>query len=232
LAHVYVSEAASYARIPRWFNEATAMILSDENTIQHLESVLTTKSANAMPELEDLEWGFTAHGGTVSQSYAASFAFLRWAVETRGGMHLIADVLHRLGENQEFNVAFQSVFGSSVSELQEEWESKTQTNRWFPLFFRFGDIVWFSMVVIFVWGVVVTLRKRKKSLARMEVRESFIYDEDLTWDTVDAAMGKSWWERRKARKKRARQAAVRSSLRVIDGARPEDETDDEEPLIH
>jgi len=229
LAHIYVSEAAALHRVPRWFNEAVAMLLSDEQTHQHLESILSAKAANALPDLEGLEWGFTAHRSQIHQSYAASFAFLRWATESRGGIHLVSEVLLRLAANQDFEVAFRAVYGQSVAELHEEWLSKTQTSRWFPLMFRFGDIVWFLMVVIFIWGVVVTVKKRRKKLARMAVQESFIYGDDLTWETVDRAMGKSWWARRKARRKRSRQVARRDSFQVIDGGEKEPE---EEPLVH
>ena len=229
LAHIYVSEAAALRPVPRWFNEAVAMLLSDEQTHQHLENVLAAKAYEQIPDFEELEWGFTAHRSKIHQSYAASFAFLRWAIETRGGEHLVTAVLHRLAANQEFKVAFRTVFGASVSDLQELWLSETQTSRWFPIFFRFGDIVWVLMVVIFIWGVIVTLKKRRKKMARMAVRESFIYGDDLTWDTVDRAMGKNWWARRKARRARAREQAHRESFEIIDGGRTES---DEEPLIH
>jgi hypothetical protein len=228
LAHVYVSDAASLRPVPRWFNEAVAMLLSDEQTHQHLESVLAAKSYGNMPDLEGLEWGFTAHRSKIHQSYAASFAFLRWVTDSRGGEHLLSEVLHRLAANQEFGVAFRLVYGGTVGELQEEWLTKTHTSRWFPLMFRFGDIVWFLMVVIFIWGVFVTLKKRRKQIARMAVRESFIYGDDLTWDTVDRAMGKTWWARRRARRVRSRKAAHRDSFTVIDGGEPEPEEEPEE----
>jgi hypothetical protein len=231
LAHVYVAEAARLRRVPRWFNEGVAMMLSDENTLQHLESILAVQAAGSMPDLEELDWAFTAHRSQIGRSYAASFAFLRWAVESRGGTHLIQELLQRLATDQDFAMAFQSVFGGTVGELQEQWESDTNAGRWFPLIFRFGDIIWFSMVVIFIWGVVVTVRGRRRTLAKMEVQESFIYGDDLSWETVDRATGKNWWARRKSRRERARKQAHRASFEVIDCGDTEEE-EDEKPLVH
>ncbi|MBI3724224.1 hypothetical protein HY251_09770 [bacterium] len=106
--------------VPAWLHEGIAQL---EEGRTRADARTTLKGAD-LPALEDLQKSFAGDSDQkrVRARYAAAFDFVASLSEKRGKT-AISELLDRLGKNEKLDESVQSVFGSSLSSLYDDWKT-------------------------------------------------------------------------------------------------------------
>jgi hypothetical protein len=170
VAHVLVWRASRGGRIPRWFNEGTAMVAGRSWGIRdrtQLAFGLLSGEKVALWRLDEL---FRGDRTSVERAYALSGELMRDLLE-RYGPGLPRAVLSRVGRGDRFEEAFRGTTGSTLVDLEETFFARqTFLRRWFPVVTS-GTVLWFGISVMALVAALKRRRKRRLELARMEAEE-------------------------------------------------------------
>ena len=165
VTHLMIGDAVG-DRLPLWFEEGVATWAGRAWRLEDLRIVSARIIYGDAPRLEDLEAGFHGTAGAAEESYAASFAFVRWSTNRFGD-----DVLRRVIDatrTRSFPAAWQSATGEPLERSEAAWRSASRWDyRWLPIL-SVTSPLWIGIMVlsVFVW-----LKRRARALRLRETWE-------------------------------------------------------------
>ncbi len=118
---------------PLWFHEGFAMYVSEPWTLMHRWTLLSNALFRSMIPLTSLDEAFPSEAGRAHLAYVESFSAVRRLVHDHSFTQL-KTLLARLQRGEDFEDAFETVFGMSVDVYADEWkESASSGYHWLPV---------------------------------------------------------------------------------------------------
>lgn len=179
LVHLLLAELAHPQRVPRWFNEGAAILLSGET--QHIEPALISRAmaTNSLLTFDDLEAMLAFPREKAGLAYSESYHAVNFLVRRHGFVALkkFAQALALFPAPAQ---AFQYAFGEDLFDFEVAYFDYVREHfRWY--FLSDENILWgVGLFVLFMAAYIVTrLRTRKKAAAwEDEEREQPNDDDD------------------------------------------------------
>jgi hypothetical protein len=172
VTHLMIGDAVG-DRLPLWFEEGVATWAGRAWRLEDLRIVSARIISGDAPRLEDLEAGFHGTAGAAEESYAASFAFVRWSTNRFGD-----DVLRRVIDatrTRSFAAAWQSATGEPLERSEAAWRRASRWDyRWLPIL-SVTSPLWLGIMVLaaYVW-----LRRRARA---QRLRETWELEPEPEW---------------------------------------------------
>jgi hypothetical protein len=165
VTHLMIGDAVG-DRLPLWFEEGVATWAGRAWRLEDLRIVSARIIAGDAPRLEDLDAGFHGTAGAAEESYAASFAFVRWSTNHfgEGALRKVIDGTR----TKAFAAAWQSATGESLEQSEAAWRRDSQWDyRWLPIL-SVTSPLWLGIMVLagYVW-----LRRRARAQRLREIWE-------------------------------------------------------------
>ena len=171
LAHVMISRAAGGGALPRWFREGLAMMAEDAWGFSDRSRLVLAMVGNSEGvALAAIDRSFAGSSDEVARAYALSGAFVRDLVR-RHGQTVIADLLSRVADGEEFGAAFERVVGETLHTVERSfWRRYGFWYRWLPILTS-STTLW-----ILITGLALVAIKRRRQRDR-ELRERWEEEE-------------------------------------------------------
>jgi hypothetical protein len=163
LVHALTFQSSAGHRLPTWFMEGTAMLLSGEwrffDTVQLVLS-------GPLPALERLSGGFPAQAAWADQAYRTSMlavdALRKWY-----GDDVIQRLVQATARTGDFQRAFLEVTGVAASAFSAQFaRSLRHRFGWLFMIFRWPTL-FVLMALLFSFGAVSRLIRNRRRLAEM-----------------------------------------------------------------
>jgi hypothetical protein len=161
LTHLYLRRRVRGHRLPRWFEEGMALRQAGEFGLLHRVDLSVAAVRGDLPRLDDLEASFPEDESRARLAYAASFSFTGRVLAEKGTATL-RGLLDRVAAGEDFDEAFEKVFGSTRRRAESDWRHGL-VDRWRLLsFLAGGTTLWaaISLIALVAWG-------RKRRTARL-----------------------------------------------------------------
>lgn len=185
LVHIAISRLFGSIRVPRWFHEGTAMVLSGELSFDEqaiLSCAIITR--NLIP-LDSIEFLNRFSQSKARLAYSQSHAVLAFLIDTYG-IELIPELIIASRKTRKFEDACIHTFGLSTKEIEVQFVRYLQKR--YPLLivgFSFS-LFWFLVLAlsIIAWFIIYVRKIRK--LDQMESEESLQDEQDAGNELADA----------------------------------------------
>jgi len=164
VAHVLIHRASGGRRVPRWFDEGTAMLAARSWRLRdQTELALGLLSGPRVPlwKLDDL---FQGERGEVERGYALSGTLVQDLLE-RYGPAVPRIVLARVAHGDTFDEAMRGATGATLIDIGEAfYERQASLKRWIPILTSTA-VLWFGISLL---AIIAGIRKRRR---RVELKE-------------------------------------------------------------
>lgn len=173
LSHLFIAYAAHYKKVPLWFNEGVAMLLSNDfGDMERMALLSAARVSGKWPALRTLQHHFPYTPNARKLAYAVSLdavVFLNKRIP-----NMIPNVLKRIRAGARFEDAISNITGTSWKELQKTWKDQTQSKYgWLTLLTQEG-LVWSLALFLFLGSYIRIRKQRQKQFEALE-------DEEETW---------------------------------------------------
>lgn len=175
VVHVLLHDAGG-DELPRWFSEGVATWEQRRWSFQDAVVYSSSLLLGPLPTLARMDRDFVASESAARTAYAASFDFVKWAVD-RYGEELLPEVLDGLARGRSFREAWRAAAGVPLYESEEAWRDTALTwYRWIPALTGAGTL-WTAITLLFL---VASWRRRVKTQRTIERME----EEDEQWSAT------------------------------------------------
>lgn len=179
LAHVALQRYLGTARIPRWFSEGYAQWASGEWRWDSAWQLRMAFVRSDSPPLDSLTLQWPAGEADARLAYLLSASAVAYLVE-RSGERGIRILLERWREEVDFDVAFRSVYGLTVSQFEEDWRSYVKRTYGWTVILGHSLFFWLIAAIILI---ALFLIRRRRDRARLErLKETEIPDDPAYWE--------------------------------------------------
>ena len=173
LVHVALDEAVDGARVPRWFNEGTAIYLSGENAGERIGALAQASISNSLIPITQLDRQF-GEDGAVTTAYAESADFVRF-LQRSEDQDRFRSLVDRVRGGAPFERALEDAYATKLGRLEYQWrEQVSHRYAYGPAIFA-SSFVWILVIGALVWAYWKKRHRAKTILARWEKEEA---DED------------------------------------------------------
>ena len=171
LGHAELGRVAGPARLPRWFEEGTCMVLARPWDLRDSWSLTLAVLFYDPAAVLSHQQGFPRDASAARAAYAQSFAFVEWLARRSGGTVALARVAHRVGGGQAFSAAFSLEFAMTPQAAVRAW--RTSMGRWYRTVSMITSTItmWVAMVLLLALGAMGQRRRRRRILARWALEE-------------------------------------------------------------
>lgn len=170
LSHILISYAVKQRKLPLWFNEGVAMMVShDYGDFERFVLMVRARLAGTIPALHTIRHGFPGHPAARQLAYATGLDAVTYLKKQRA--NFLPVLLQQIREGRSFHQAIRLTFGKSWTKLQQEWQ-QTLPDRygWLPLLANEGTI-WILIVILFLLAHRNIQARRRQRLAEMAAME-------------------------------------------------------------
>ena len=153
LVHVLLGKNITSGKIPRWFEEGTAMMFARENFSDYITVLSRANLTKSLLSLEEVDDVLKFQRSKASLAYAESYLGLKMIVEALG-WEVFSEVFFSLQHEQNWDSVFQSVL--KMDEDQFQWRLFDQIEKKYKwqFFFQAETFIWiilpFFTIIIFV----------------------------------------------------------------------------------
>ena len=170
LVHAVLYRAYPGVNVPRWFHEGLAMMLSGELSFEENTVVSKAVLFNRLMPLASIDSVNDFSRGRADLAYSESHIALLFLVD-QYGMDIVPDFLIAARKRHDFWLGVYDVVGLSPREFEELTRQYIASK--YKLLFVFTDTYawWVGIVLLFIVGVIVTLRRNRRRMAILEARE-------------------------------------------------------------
>jgi hypothetical protein len=170
LAHLALMHAAGFQEIPRWFNEAFAMLHADEWSLDRAMLLMRGAAGGRLQPLEQLRRSWPSSGSAARLAYAQSIAFVAF-LRAEVGDDALAQTVTGLRTGHDFDTAVQTATGLELAELERRWLADLRvTYAWIPLLTSSGTL-WVAITVVFLLAYARRRRDKRARLAQMDAED-------------------------------------------------------------
>lgn len=178
LVHIVIKRITPGARIPRWFHEGTALLLSGDITWSEQVSLSQALFGGALLAMDSIDQVNSFGPLKARLAYAQSRQGVKILVDTYG-IGVLPEILEAADSSGSFSSALYSVLGLTDEELETMIHAEIRKRFNLVLWLVDSYFLWIGIVLLFLIGFIVTrIRNRKKSML-ME-REESLSEQDLT----------------------------------------------------
>ncbi|HUT79467.1 MAG TPA: hypothetical protein VM285_17350 [Polyangia bacterium] len=156
-------------RVPRWFSEGIAIQQSEGSSLLRDGVLRWAGAGGSLLPLSAIE-RYPDAPGRVNLAYAQAAGFIGYLLQDGGWTGLRA-LLGRLGQGDDFEEAFEAIYGRSVSAAEREWRASLGNSLgWVALFTGTGAL-WGAITVLFILAVFAARRRHRRRLEAMAEEE-------------------------------------------------------------
>lgn len=189
LSHVALHRAVEGHRLPRWFVEGVAIHQADEQNIGRIRALWDATLQDRVMSLRRLSDGFPSKPHEVNIAYAQSADFVAFLFEREDGRRRFRRLLTEVRSGETFNVAIEHAYGTSLWDLEAEWNgSLDERYESVPLLVG-GGSVWVLAAGLLVVAWVRRRRAKRLRLAQWAEEEEAV---DRLERLVDARLSGAW----------------------------------------
>jgi hypothetical protein len=178
LGHAELGRVAAPARLPRWFEEGTCMVLARPWDLRDSWSLTLAVLFYDPAAVLQHQQGFPQDASAARAAYAQSFAFVEWLARRGGGEASLGRVALRVGGGQTFTTAFALEFAMTPQGAVRAW--RTSMGRWYRTvsLITSSTTLWVAMVLLLALGAMGQRRRRRRILARWALEEGVDAEDD------------------------------------------------------
>lgn len=168
MAHVILHRVLEGRRVPRWLNEGIADSTGAEidfDRSETLSQALFAGLGGGLPTLANIDAAFAGEPETVSVAYATSRDFVEYLRYRNGDSNDFHYLLGQLRRGHDLSAAVQHAFGTSLSQLEQEWRAGLALRLLGPA--MLGEALPLVLVVPLVGAAWI---RRRRHLARSWAR--------------------------------------------------------------
>ena len=169
-AHLALHKRVSNGRIPRWFDEGLAMMVSAEWDMSESATMSLAVITGGLVPLQQIEWLNNLGESRARLAYAQSYLAVQYMYKEYG-TELVNVFLDSLDAGSTLNTALISSTGSNFADFEEEYLVYLRQRFNVLVLVMDSMYFWIIMVAIFILGAVLTLRRRKKYYREWEEQE-------------------------------------------------------------
>ncbi|TDI47027.1 MAG: protein DA1 [Acidobacteria bacterium] len=171
LGHAELGRVAGPARLPRWFEEGTCMVLARPWDLRDSWSLTLAVLFYDPAAVLSHQQGFPRDASAARAAYAQSFAFVEWLAQRRGGTIALGRVARRVGGGQPFATAFSLEFAMTPETAVRAW--RISMGRWYRTVSMMTSTttMWVAMVLLLAVGAVGQRRRRRRILERWALED-------------------------------------------------------------
>ena len=169
-AHLALHKRVSMGRIPRWFDEGLAMMVSAEWDMSESATMSLAVITSGFVPLQQIEWLNNLGESRARLAYAQSYLAVQYMYKEYG-TELVNVFLDTLDTGATLNTALLASTGSDFADFEQEY--RVYLRQRFNILVLVMDSMyfWIIMVIIFIVGAVLTIRRRKKYYREWEEQE-------------------------------------------------------------
>ena len=192
LAHIVLSNAVGFRKVPRWFDEGLAMYISTEWSWSDNLATAWAVVLGGMIPLDDIERLNRFEGEMVRVAYSESFLAFKYFIETygRSGLNIFLD---RIREGRSIDEAFIHATGADHEKFQAEFKIYLSGRYNLIALIFDSNLLWIILGLIVIIGFIIARLNRKRRIRQLEeydMLHSTDYDygevekpdEDKPWD--------------------------------------------------
>jgi cbb3-type cytochrome oxidase subunit 3 len=177
LVHLLLAELSYPQRLPRWFNEGAAILLSGET--QHLEPALISRAmaTNSLLTFDDLEAMLVFPREKAGLAYSESYHAVNFLVR-RHGLAAIKKIAQALALFPTVEEAFHHACGEELFDFEVAYFDYVRENfRWY---FLWDENLWWGVgfFLLFMAAYIVTRLRARKKAAAWEQEERELGEDD------------------------------------------------------
>jgi hypothetical protein len=172
MVHSILYRAYPGLKIPRWFNEGTAMVLSGELSFEETSIISKAVFFNRLfllPEIDSVnEFGKSRAELAYSQSHAAILFLVG-----QYGMEIIPECLNAARKKHDFYAGINAAIGLDSVELEELIHNHIASKYRIAFLVSDSYFWWVLIAVLFIAGFIVTIKRNRKRAGAMQAREDY-----------------------------------------------------------
>jgi hypothetical protein len=180
LAHVALQRHLGAARTPRWFTEGYAQWAAGEWTWDAAWRLRLAFLGDRAPPLDSLTLDWPAGEADARVAYLLSASAIAYLVD-RSGERGLRVLLDRWAERVDFDGAFRSTYGLTMSQFEEDWRRHVKEAYGWTVILGHSAIFWLVAAVVLVILFAVRRRRDRARLARLRASEP--PDDPAYWET-------------------------------------------------
>lgn len=167
IAHSFFNESISHQKVPLWFEEGVAQIISGEE-----EDIISSFLLNLTGGLaiKDLEISFPSDIFGKRIAYAKSRVFVLKIIDRIGwdGLYVL---LYNISRGDSFDEALFKEMGENINSLEKNFKKE----RIYKIFFIFGTgslFFWFALSILLLTAYIMKRKKNKEVVKSWEENDT------------------------------------------------------------
>ena len=170
LAHVILYRRTRGTRLPRWFNEGTAMLLAREWRYGQTADMVVAALADRFHSLNEVESMLRFPESEARRAYAESFSAVLF-LQRMGGRGLWPELLEAVRQQRSFERALVEVVGMSPAAFERRWLAHLR-QEFNPLRLLFDSgLLWLWIIGLAVLAYIGTRLRARRLRKAWEVEE-------------------------------------------------------------
>ncbi len=180
LTHILIHQIVGDNYLPRWFEEGLCQVLSGESrhgSLGRLGRAAAAKRLMGLPRVDDvLNFAY----GDADLAYAESRSAAAKLID-QFGWDAVAQLLRRVGKDEEFENAFPVVMGVEYEYWQVEWIEYAHKKYSFAVLLDIDYLIWVFIVLLGTVALTVVFIRRRIQFRRwLEEEEEEGEDDDYS----------------------------------------------------
>ena len=166
-AHLALTYAVDFRKIPRWFNEGFAMYHSGEWSFSRTTTLASGVVSKRIFSLQSLTDFFPDKLSDVELAYAQSIDFIGFLLGEYG-QGPFGRLIGLLGQGWSFTSALEEAYDSSLAEIEDKWRQDLKLRyTWIPLITGAATF-WFLASLLFILAYLKKRRRKREGFERMD----------------------------------------------------------------
>lgn len=155
LVHVLLGKNFAPGKIPRWFEEGTAMIFARENFSEYANVLSRANLTRSLLTLEQIEEVIKFQRSKATLAYAESYLALKMIVDA-AGWGIFGEIFLLFQNQPNWNSVFQSVLQMDKDQFQDRLFDQIEKKYKWNFIFQAETIIWIIIpfIAIFVFLVI------------------------------------------------------------------------------
>ena len=171
-AHLVLHDGVGLGRIPRWFDEGVAMMVSTEWSWSDNIAMNNTAVFGDFIPLEDMKMMNSFNGSKAHVAYAQSYLAVKYLINNYGDKAL-QRFFKKISENKSIDDALMAACGANLKEFELEYNQYLKKT--YNLVSLLTDMMffWIGLAVVVVVGFFLQYNKRRKYYKKWEEQEKY-----------------------------------------------------------
>jgi hypothetical protein len=170
LVHIVLARAYPSVKIPRWFHEGAAMLLSGELSYEENATISKAIFFGRLMSLSSIDSVNFFNRGRADIAYSQSHLAVLYLVEQHG-ITLLSEILRATRKSRDFQSGLSDDLGLSLREFEDIVEKYIESRYKLVFFITDSYLWWLLIVLLFIVGFISTSLRNKKRAAAMEEAE-------------------------------------------------------------